>query len=1193
MPDGDQRAALRVVLPYTLVAVIWLLFSDAALLRLTADAALVSRLQSAKGLLFVAVTAGLLFALLLRELRRRRAIEDALRASEARFRAFFEHAPVYCYMVAPNGLILDVNAAACAALGYSRTELVGAPVSHLYAPAARAKAQAVFERWRATGRVLNEELSLQTRLGAERVVLLSAEAVRDAAGQVLYAVFVQRDITDRAQTEAALRYANAALRASEERLARVVETAPDGLIIVDAAGQITFANAAAERILGLTRRALTERQYDDPAWRITAVDGGPFPPEALPFAQVMATGRVITGVEHAIEHPDGRRVILTINAAPLRESGDAISGVVAVINDITERRQVETALRESEAKFRHVFEAANVGKSITLPTGEIFVNQAFADMLGYSRDELASKTWQAVTPPDEIDSIQAILAPLLNGEKDAARFSKRYVRKDGSFLWADVSVAIQRGPDGRPLHFITTIVDITEQRRAQEALRESEQRYAWIFEKAPFAASLSRLPDGAIEQVNEEFERLFGYSRQEVLGRTSLALGMHPDPEARLRAAAQVREQGYGRRVEMALRTKSGAVRDFLVNTDFVEIGAKSFVLLTAQDVTERKRMEAELRRSEERFSKVFAASPAGITITRIADGMFVDANEAFCGMFEFSRAEVIGRTSTELKMWTPEARARLIQAQLASGGLRDFELQARSKTGRLITVLFSSVPIQLEGETHHVTTMIDITERKQAEETVRYQANLLENISDAVISTGPDFVIRSWNRGAELVYGWPAADVIGRPAGEVIPSAYPNDDAARVFAHFQEQGFWKGEVVQRRKDGAPLAILSSVTLIHDAAGRPNGVVAVNRDITDLKQAQAALRESEERYRNLLEVAPVGIAVHSEGKLVFTNPAGARLLGAASPEQLIGKPVLEIIHPDGLEAAPARIQRMLAGEQEPYPVEDVFVRLDGTPVEVEVMATPLKYEGKPAVQMIVSDITERKKAQDALRQLNAELEQRVAERTAALKAQYQRQATLEERQRLARDLHDVVSQTLFSASVIAETLPRLWERSPDQVRRGLDELHRLTRGALAEMRALLLELRPEALAQTNLADLLRQLASALAGRTDLELTLAIEPAPALPGEVRLGLYRIAQEALNNVVNHARARRVEIALAALGDGVSLAIRDDGQGFDPDTVRPGRLGLGILGERAAAIGATLAISSAPGAGTEISVAWPGES
>jgi PAS domain S-box-containing protein len=194
-----------------------------------------------------------------------------------------------------------------------------------------------------------------------------------------------------------------------------------------------------------------------------------------------------------------------------------------------------------------------------------------------------------------------------------------------------------------------------------------------------------------------------------------------------------------------------------------------------------------------------------------------------------------------------------------------------------------------------------------------------------------------------------------------------------------------------------------------------------------------------------------------------------------------------------------------------------------------------------------------------------------------------------ERRRLARDLHDAVSQTLFSASVIAESLPRIWNRNPDKVRRGLTQLHLLTRGALAEMRALLLELRPTALVDASLNDLLRQLTDAIDSRTRMHVSLVMEGQRSLPPEVQIALYRITQEALNNVIKHARAREVTVHLRNLPERVELRIQDDGRGFDPEAIPAERLGLRIIRERAAAIGAELEIASEAGHGTKIMVMW----
>ncbi|HSR32931.1 MAG TPA: two-component regulator propeller domain-containing protein, partial [Anaerolineae bacterium] len=207
-------------------------------------------------------------------------------------------------------------------------------------------------------------------------------------------------------------------------------------------------------------------------------------------------------------------------------------------------------------------------------------------------------------------------------------------------------------------------------------------------------------------------------------------------------------------------------------------------------------------------------------------------------------------------------------------------------------------------------------------------------------------------------------------------------------------------------------------------------------------------------------------------------------------------------------------------------------------------------------------------------------------------------AAMEERQRLARDLHDAVSQTLFSASLIAETLPDLWQSNPEEGWDLLEKLRQLNRGALAEMRGLLMELRPAALAEASMKELLRQLGQAVSGREGIPVTVSVDEPCELPTDVRIALYRITQEALNNVAKHAQASQVDVRLQCTphrspahseGTTVTLCIRDDGLGFDPCGVSQDRLGLGIMHERAAAVGATVKIESQVGQGTVVTVQW----
>jgi signal transduction histidine kinase len=231
------------------------------------------------------------------------------------------------------------------------------------------------------------------------------------------------------------------------------------------------------------------------------------------------------------------------------------------------------------------------------------------------------------------------------------------------------------------------------------------------------------------------------------------------------------------------------------------------------------------------------------------------------------------------------------------------------------------------------------------------------------------------------------------------------------------------------------------------------------------------------------------------------------------------------------------------------------------------------------------DMTERKRAEQAL---NAARE---AAETGRLEEQARAQeaAALAERNRLARDLHDAVTQTLFSASIMAEALPRVWDRDPEEGKRRLDELRQLTRGALAEMRALLLELRPAALSEKSLSSLLRHLADVMTSRTLVPVAFNVsgmyDPAP----NVKIAFYRIAQEALNNIAKHSGANQVALDLHCDAGRVMLSLADNGSGFDTGSTLPDQLGLAIMRERAEAIGANLQIESQPGHGTLVGIVW----
>ena len=320
------------------------------------------------------------------------------------------------------------------------------------------------------------------------------------------------------------------------------------------------------------------------------------------------------------------------------------------------------------------------------------------------------------------------------------------------------------------------------------------------------------------------------------------------------------------------------------------------------------------------------------------------------------------------------------------------------------------------------------------------------------------------------------------------------------------------------------------------------------------------------------------IALDERQRILFFNKGAEAIFGYPAHE-VLGQP-LDILLPERFiaihrrhfnEFAASAVASRAMGERKP-----IYARhKQGHEFPAEAAIAKLNRSDERLFVVIMRDITQRQ-------QMESELRTRA-----------QQTAVAAERSRLARDLHDAVTQTLFSVSVIADVLPRIWERNPEEGRRRLNELRQLSRGALAEMRTLLLELRPSALMEANLADLLRQLAASINSRSGVEVDVQIEGEVELSPDVKVSLYRIAQEALNNVAKHSNAAQAQITLSMrTGNGASpawvrLVITDNGCGFDTTVSKPAHIGLDIMQERAAAIGAQLTIRSAVGAGTTVQV------
>jgi PAS domain S-box-containing protein len=459
--------------------------------------------------------------------------------------------------------------------------------------------------------------------------------------------------------------------------------------------------------------------------------------------------------------------------------------------------------------------------------------------------------------------------------------------------------------------------------------------------------------------------------------------------------------------------------------------------------------------------------------------------------------------------------------------------------------------------------------------------------------------------------------DTIGSNASEVT-YVEDNPEALRLAEELirGERDSYQIERRYIRGNGEMFWAHVTMSSVRDSNGKPMYLVGMIIDINEQKRAAEELLKSQARFQAVFDNVAVGVAIMTlERKPLSFNSKAERIMGYATEElQQIDPRMLAI--PEDRNVDEKWFKELIEGKRDSYVMERRYRRKDGRVFWARINYSLVRdLNGKPDYLIgILEDIDEQKRTAERLAEQEADyllmLQHRVNERTSELESANQllqkeieqrtkiekelaekaaEEAVTADRTRLARDLHDAVTQTLFSASLTAEVLPDLWDMDVDEAKKSTEELRQLTRGALAEMRTLLLELRPSTLTQARLNDLIKQLCEAFIGRSRLPIKLTIEGERELPPEVQVAFYRIAQESLNNVFKYARATQVDVNLFLSPSNIHFETCDNGIGFDMSTSKPTSLGMRIMRERAEAIGAELEITSQPGKGTCVSVTW----
>jgi PAS domain S-box-containing protein len=629
-------------------------------------------------------------------------------------------------------------------------------------------------------------------------------------------------------------------------------------------------------------------------------------------------------------------------------------------------------------------------------------------------------------------------------------------------------------------------------------------------------------------------------------------------------------------------------------------------------EVAQRTQTEEAIRASKEHYSNLVDNARDAIFILE-PDGTISFLNPAFEMLTGWSGNEWMGRAFLDLLDPDSISVARAMLRRARNGEKPPlFEVSLSKESGGLIVTEILWVPVARD---ERVTSILgigrDVTHRKQIEEERHRQRHALH----LIISSMPTLLLTVDNANTLTAFYAPphlsrlfnlSDEVVNQPLEKVLPPGL-----AQTVIDVAEKTRRSGDIIEVEHNLVENAHHNFVSVkVSPILGSDETLVVLD-DITKLKRAEEAEREQRTMAEALRAVAAVinstlnldevlervmdtitQVTLHDGAAIMLIESGVARIVGyrgrsdPALAEAMAGlrlditrMPPLKHMIETGEPLTIPHIEQLPASF--PFP-KKAYIR--------SMIMTPIFGANECIGFIALVSATPAFFDDSSIERLQAFADQAaIAIQNAKLYQQAQELAAVEERQRLARDLHDAVSQTLFSASVIAEMLPRLWKSKPDSIPNRLTQLHRLIRGAMAEMRTLLIELRPTALVETDLSVLLSHLADAVAGRTRTNVVLNVDGSDTLPPEVRIAFYRIAQEALNNVIKHARANEVKVTLRCSADETTLWVADDGRGFDQNTVLSNHLGLNIMRERADEIGAALTVVSDLDEGTAIMAHW----